>query len=179
MIGIMSDLSDALQNLGGSTFRAEAGSFMFKRQDAIQSLYLVMEGSAHLVRHTRDGACVVLQRANAGTVLAEASIFSDHYHCDGVALTSLVAMSIRIGRVRRALAVDPELSNLLGAHLAREVQRQRTRAEILALKTVSARLSAWLEFNGNVLPMRGQWRAVAEDIGVSPEAFYRELALRR
>jgi hypothetical protein len=30
-----------------------------------------------------------------------------------------------------------------------------------------------------VLPSKGEWKALAEDIGVSPEALYRELSKRR
>jgi hypothetical protein len=31
----------------------------------------------------------------------------------------------------------------------------------------------------DTFPERGQWRSIAEDIGVSPEDFYRELQRRR
>ena len=51
------------------------------------------------------------------------------------------------------------------------------RAEILALKTVAERLDAWIAWHEQ-RPAKGKWRHVAEEIGVSPEAFYRELAKR-
>jgi hypothetical protein len=53
------------------------------------------------------------------------------------------------------------------------------RAEILSLKTVSARLDAWMDWNGGVLPNKGEWKLVAGEISVSPEALYRELGRRR
>jgi hypothetical protein len=40
------------------------------------------------------------------------------------------------------------------------------------------RLDAWLE-EGNRTPERGRWQEVAAELGVSREALYRELALRR
>jgi hypothetical protein len=44
---------------------------------------------------------------------------------------------------------------------------------------VAARLDAWIASNdGNVLGKR-EWKIVASQIGVSPEALYRELAKRR
>ena len=43
---------------------------------------------------------------------------------------------------------------------------------------VSARLDAWLAWHGE-LPPRGDWKQLADQIGVSPEALYREMARRR
>ena len=63
-------------------------------------------------------------------------------------------------------------------HLAHEVQQARMHAEIVSLKTVAARLNAWIAWNGD-LPRKGEWAALAVQIGVSPEALYRELARRR
>ena len=62
--------------------------------------------------------------------------------------------------------------------LAHEVQNARLRAETLALKSVAARLDAWIAWNG-ALPEKGKWTALAGEIAVSPEALYREIARRR
>ena len=64
------------------------------------------------------------------------------------------------------------------ARLSHEVQATRTRAEILSLRTVAERLSAWLDVQGASRPDR-VWVDVAAEIAVSPEALYRELARRR
>ncbi|WP_236841765.1 hypothetical protein [Bosea sp. PAMC 26642] len=71
------------------------------------------------------------------------------------------------------------MARALTCHLAVEVRRARARAEIASLKTVAMRLDAWLALEEGELPPRGRWREVAAEIGVSPEAFYRELAARR
>jgi CRP-like cAMP-binding protein len=80
--------------------------------------------------------------------------------------------------VRKRLADRPELSEAWASYLAHEVQRARLHAEILSLKTVEARLSAWIAWNGS-LPSKGQWSLIALEIGVSPEALYREIANRQ
>jgi CRP-like cAMP-binding protein len=80
----------------------------------------------------------------------------------------------RLGRPRRG-----SHAAALMRHLAGEVHRTRTRAEILSLKSVAARLDAWMAFNGGKLPPKGRWYQAASEIGVTPEAFYRELARRR
>jgi CRP-like cAMP-binding protein len=120
-----------------------------------------------------------MQRATAGSVLAESSIFSAEYHCDAVVIAKARLARADMGQLRKALRHDSALLEQLTRHLAREVQRARTRVELLSRKTVEERLDAWLALNGGKLPPRGAWRAVAEDISVSPEAFYRELKRRR
>jgi CRP-like cAMP-binding protein len=82
-------------------------------------------------------------------------------------------------KAKAAIESDPDLASALIRHLAGEVHRTRTRAEILSLKSVPARLDAWMAFNGGTLPRKGRWHQAASEIGVTPEAFYRELARRR
>lgn len=83
----------------------------------------------------------------------------------------------RAGLLTR-IAADTELAIAWARHLAHEVQQARLQSEILSLKTVAARLDAWVSWHGR-LPTRGHWSAVAHEVGVSPEALYREIARRR
>jgi uncharacterized protein YjiS (DUF1127 family) len=46
----------------------------------------------------------------------------------------------------------------------------------MSLKTVKAKLDAWLAWNDGKLPLKGTWKQLADDIGVSREALYREVA---
>lgn len=64
------------------------------------------------------------------------------------------------------------------AYLAREVWQARFRSELLSLKTVAARLEEWLNWQCGGLPPKGEWKTLAEQLGVSPEALYREIARR-
>jgi CRP-like cAMP-binding protein len=132
-----------------------------------------------LTRQQEDGTAIVLQRATGYTVLAEASVYSDAYHCAG-----LVSAPTRLFELPKAafldhLQKDAGFANLWAKHLAREVQSARHRSEVLSRKTVGARLDGWLAWHGSTLPVKGQWKTVAQQIGVSPEALYHELAKRR
>ena len=178
MIAIMSDVIDALSPLFSKEVVVASGTTLFHRGDEVRHLYAVRSGCVHLQRISEGGVTAVMQRANTGALLAESSIFSGHYHCDGVAVADARLGRADIAQVRRAIKADPDLHEALTRHLAGEVQRTRGRLEILSRKTVEERLDAWLAFNGT-LPPRGAWRSIADDIGVSPEAFYRELQRRR
>ncbi|MCF6272954.1 MAG: hypothetical protein L3J37_07145 [Rhodobacteraceae bacterium] len=63
--------------------------------------------------------------------------------------------------------------------LAYALRKSRKRAEILALKTVKPRLEAWLTWNHGLLPAKGAWHHVADEVGISKEALYRELSRRQ
>ncbi len=142
-------------------------------------MYQILAGAVHLIRHQSSGATVILQRAGVGSILAEASLFSDCYHCDAITVAPARTMVIVKSTMRSRLANNADFAESWAARLAHEVQDARLRAEILSLKTVSARLDAWIAWNGGSLPAKGERKTVATEIGTSPEALYRELAKRR
>lgn len=179
MIAIMSlDIHDHLQNLPCAEVAFGNGRFLFHQGDEVRKMYRILDGSVHLIRHQADGAAVILQRAGAGSILAEASLFSERYHCDGIAMAATRAAAIAKSTMRSRLTRDRSFAEAWAAHLAREVQAARLRAEILSLRTVAARLDAWTAWHDGRPPAKGEWKIVAGEIGTSPEALYREIAKR-
>lgn len=63
--------------------------------------------------------------------------------------------------------------------MSRQLQAARKRAELVSLRTVGERLDAWLAWSVAGMPAKGGWEDVAGEIGVSPEALYREMSVRR
>ena len=179
MIAIMSGLIEALAPFLTSEVELAAGATLFRQGGPVRHYHVVRSGCVHLIRRGAEGTSAVMQRATEDSVLAESSLFGAAYHCDALCVADAVLARADIVRVRRALEAELALALELAQHLGREVQRTRARVELLARRTVAERLDGWLALNGGSLPARGQWRTVAEDIGVSPEAFYRELQQRR
>jgi CRP-like cAMP-binding protein len=180
MIAIMSDaLFERFLKLAEREQRLAAGRALFRLGDPVMSLFLVTAGELRLVRALPDGFQLTLQRAGSTSILAEASLFADRYQCDALAVEDSAVLAVPITKARAVLENDLAVASLLLRHLAGEVHRTRTRAEILSLKSVAARLNAWMAFNGGFLPPKGRWHRVASEIGVTPEALYRELACRR
>lgn len=168
-----------LMELNHSKRHFGAGALVFERGDPVRWYYTIHSGEVHLLRRQEDGAEVVLQRATTGSILAEASFNSQSYHCAAVAKEPSVLQVFRRDHVRAMLEETPAAALAYGAHLAREVQNARRRAEIISLRRVGDRLDAWLVWHDGEMPQKGQWNRIAEEIGVSREALYRELARRR
>ncbi len=139
-------------------------------EDAIERLVLF--------RCQDNGTALILQRAGPNSILAEASLYSASYHCAARAEVAAVTWAIPRAGLLARIEEDAELAIVWARHLAHEVQQARLQSEILSLKTVAARLDAWVSWHRS-LPARGHWSTLAHEIGVSPEALYREIALRR
>lgn len=154
------------------------GQVLFRTGQRVQRMYLVLQGRAELQRHTPQGAILILQNAGPGSILAEASAYSTHYHCDAQAIEPTQLAVLAKSAFLAALDKEPLLARAWSCLLANSVQAARMRAEIRSLCTVASRLEAWLE-QGNVLPQKGQWQSLAAELSVSREALYRELARRR
>ena len=154
------------------------GEAVFHRDDPVSMVHFVTSGTIQLVRHEAGGAPLLLQRATPGAILAEASLHSDRYHCDAIAIGGASTWAIAKADLIRRLVSNPAFALAWTRRLAHEVQRARLQAEILSIKTVADRLDAWLAWHGSI-PTKGDWIVLAGEIGVSPEALYRELSKRR
>lgn len=180
MIVIMSiPIEPFLSGLRARQWTVDAGQLLFHRGDTVKEVHFILTGSVHLVRYQSDGSTLILQRAGPGSILAEASLYSETYHCDAVASGRAEIRAYSKASFRRLLATSPEFSHVWARFLAGELQGARLRSEILSLKTVAGRLDAWIAWNGGDLPEKGEWKLVANEIAVSAEALYRELARRR
>jgi CRP-like cAMP-binding protein len=177
MIEIMSDWIARLFD-GGLGRTLAASEPLFHSGDSIDHMFLVIEGQIGLVRQTSNGTELRLQTARPGQVVAEASAYSDVYHCDARASVHSTLCCISVGEFRSRLRSNKDVAGAWTAHLAYAVQSARTGAEIRTLRTVAERLDAWLGECGK-MPEKGMWTELAAELGVSREALYRELGNRR
>ena len=157
----------------------DEGCYLFHQGDEVKSVFVVGHGLIELSRTQIRGSTIILQRAVSRTFLAEASVYSANYHCDAIIRLPTVLYEMPRHEFLQHLHDDREFSSQWAKCLAVQVQSSRFRSEVMALKTVAERLDGWLNWNAGKLPEKGNWKNVASQIGVSPEALYRELARRR
>lgn len=157
--------------------RFGANEALFHTGQPVAAMHLVTEGRVEMVRHSRQGARMVLFRAMPDQIIAEASAYSQTYHCDGIAIGPAAVRSVPVTAFRAALAREPALADAWAGLLARNLQKARIHAEIRGLRSVAERLDAWL--SDRPMPPKGEWQNLAQTLGVSREALYRELSRRR
>lgn len=164
--------------VNGRMLHCKTGSDLFGFGEPVEFVFFLHQGTVLLERQLEDGRTICQQRADAGDVVAEASLYSDRYHCSARCGSDVTLKAVRKTDFNIQLSQDPNLATEWAAHLARTVQMSRLLSEIRSLRSISDRLDAWLAVHG-ALPEKGHWQSVAHDIAVSREALYRELARRR
>lgn len=157
--------------------RAAASAILYRIGAKPKSMLFVVEGEIRLVRRTRNGAEVVLQRATAG-FLAEASLDALRYHCDIVADRDSRIVAFPIEQFRKALHDDEAFRDFWIMRLARELRKLRGQCERLSLRGATERIEHYIEAEGNNgrLELRQTKKAWAAELGMTHEALYRALA---
>jgi CRP-like cAMP-binding protein len=186
MISIISCvMSDALQifrslpHVRPADRQLRAGETLFLTGERITHLFAIMSGRVDLLRHMPDGSVIRLQTAGAGEFLAEASLFSQSYHCDGEGAEPSTLQVFSKPAVLKALKADPDIALALLGHFAGRLQALRGQAALLAVRSAHERVLAWLQMqpdsSGGVRINRS-WKQIAAELGLTHEAVYRALA---
>ena len=110
--------------------------------------------------------------------LAEASLDSPRYHCDGVATVDSRLLAFPVSRFRQVLGEDAKFRSFWMGRLAREVRVLRSQCERLALRSAAERIEHYIESEGQDgrLELAGTRKAWAAELGLSHEALYRALS---
>jgi CRP-like cAMP-binding protein len=87
-------------------------------------------------------------------------------------------LAVEVEAFRRAEVENGVFRQTWDAHLARELMKARQLTELLSRRTVRDRLDGWLQLHGNVLPEKETRTELADELSVSNEALYREIARR-
>lgn len=149
----------------------QQGDVLFRQNQATSGLYRVLRGCVTLQRTSLGGDVLTLHRAVAGGYFAEASLFSDHYHCDAICTQSGQVQKIAKDGITAMMRADPDFAQSFSRLLAAQVQHYRARIEILAIRGAKERVFAAVQagyFDASVVEL-------ASRINLTHEACYRAL----
>ena len=160
--------------------RLKSGETLFRLGNKTVGLCEVVSGRVRLSRVDRSGREVILYVAGPGETIAEASLFSPHYHCDAIASTDALVRIYPKSTVLSAFEKDPKCAQSFAAMLARQVMSLRTGLEQRNIRSARERVRHFLTVNagadGRTVELRGTLKDVAAEIGLTHEALYRTLA---
>ena len=167
---MLPDPYDRLPQAAWHSVSKDAREVLFRQGSITNSLYIVLSGRVNLERVGPNGERIVIHRATAGTSFAEASIFSEHYHCDAIVIEAGEFIRIDKAAVLAAFA-DVEFARAYGRDAARQIQAHRQLFEIVGILSAEERVMAGLVaglHDGRVLDF-------AALLHLSHEATYRAL----
>ncbi len=140
-------------------------------------MFYVVTGEVTLERTGLQGESVVLQRTRLGFV-SEASLKTDKYHCDALAISETNVIKVPIKALAAALDRDPDFASRWISMLNTEVKRLRLHCERLSMKSVKDRVLHLIHTEGKngQYPVNTGLKSLAGELGVTHEALYRTLA---
>ena len=149
----------------------DKGSILFHQDRQTGGLFFVKSGKIELRRCTESGEMLLVHHAIAGETFAEASLFSEYYHCDAVATNTSTLIEVDRKYVLAHLQSDPNFAIAMTKHLARQNQLYRRKLEIIAIKSASERVYSALCDD----MLKSDIISLAAEIGLTHEAVYRSL----
>ncbi len=157
----------------------DANTYVFNRGQRVESVYQVQSGLALLRRDEAHGESLTLQTAGPGDFLAEASLFSPHYHCDAFCGKASELLACPAKKLLQCLQGNPLFAVDWIRLLSRQRMRSRAREERLTLRSPRERILHCLRLehdaDGRFTPPGTlmQWAAT---LGIAHETLYRTLA---
>lgn len=150
----------------------EYGDALFVQDSTTAGLFFLVSGTIDLKRATNTGHSVTIHRARSGDTFAEASLFSDTYHCTATASCKAIVIECKRAVILRLLNTDIEFAVSMASRFATQIQEYRRRVELLSIRAADERILAAL--NDGLLV--DDITTFAEIIGLAPETIYRTLA---
>ena len=147
------------------------GEALFVQDSATAGLFYMISGTIDLKRATNTGHSVMIHRARSGDTFAEASLFSDTYHCTATAVCDAIVIECKRAAISRLLNTDIEFACSMASRFATQIQETRRRVELLSIRAANERILAAL--NDGLLVE--DITTFAETIGLAPETVYRTL----
>lgn len=152
---------------------------LFRAGDPVVRMHYVAEGQIVMLRTLENGQELAVQRAGPGNLFAEASLFSDSYHCDAHCVTPVVCETYDKQEILRALEVPEVALSVLKAY-SLQIRDLRSQIELRNIKRADQRLLTYLN---TLSPDKDGWRDpglswkdVSRTLGLTHEACYRALA---
>lgn len=162
---------DTLDEQSLSRMLFATGEHVFRQGDATKGIFFVGSGSICLTRTTESGNAVSIYHAQAGDMFAEASMYSDHYHCDAVCVAPSEVVRISKQAILLRQRQDATFSEAITKRLAMQVQDYRQLLTLHAVKSANERVLLAVALG----KLTGSVTQFASQIGLTKEACYRAL----
>jgi CRP-like cAMP-binding protein len=154
------------------------GDKLFKQGDLVTNIYFIKIGKIKLIRNTCEGSPVIVHTGEQGESIAEASLFSDFYHCSAIADSVSTVLSVKKSILLTVMQENPKVMMELLAIFSHQVRDLRTINEIKNIRSASERILSYIKTNINEnqeFKLNLSLKDIAHKIGLAHETFYREL----
>jgi len=154
------------------------GSILFSPGDPSQGFYAVLNGSIRVYRGSSKGKEITLEIVGAGSTFAEASLFTDTYHCYAEVLKDSTIFLIRKDAFLELVEGNIHFAAAWIKILSHEVMHLRQRIEELTLKSPKTRIMSYILLlaemqNSSSITLPAHRKSIATLLDMTHETFYR------
>jgi CRP-like cAMP-binding protein len=179
---MMSDFdNESLERLFGHQpeRRLDRGEALFRQGEPTTAVFLVARGRLRMVRHLASGDPITIHTGRGGELFAEGALFSDIYHCDAIAAEPSRVRACGKAEMLAAIGDSPSIMVALLEQVTHLLHHARAMRELRNIRSANDRVLHHLYLlaskDGAVVFDRPLLE-VAEDLGLTHEAYYRALA---
>lgn len=159
------------------------GAVIFREGEAADRLYFLARGQVRLLHYTSTGKAIEHYQIEAGEFFSEVVLFLGNYTCTAIAERPSRIAAIPKTSLLAELSRNLELATVFMVQMARRLHTTKIVLELRSIRSARERVLCYLQ---NMIPLIGEpeqskisfhrpFRAVAADLGISPEVFSRTL----
>ncbi|MFT5116875.1 MAG: CRP-like cAMP-binding protein [Kiritimatiellia bacterium] len=163
---------DQLQEQQINRLFLSKGDIVFREGDKTRGIFFIVSGIVELRRYTLTGDKVVIHTAKTRETFAEASLFSNHYHCDAQAIMATEIIELKKEGLLYFFQHDITFATALTAQFASQIMTYRRKIELMAIRNATERV--YCGFVEGL--MKNEITSFAAEIGLSHEVVYRSLS---
>jgi CRP-like cAMP-binding protein len=155
------------------------GEPLFQQGAPATAVFKIVRGRLRMIRHLACGDRITIHTGRSSELFAEGSLFSDVYQCDAIAAEPTQIRACGKAEMLAAINGSPSTILALLEQVTRLLHHARAMRELRNIRSAEDRVLQHLHLSaskvGTVVFDRPLLE-VAEDLGLTHEAYYRALA---
>jgi CRP-like cAMP-binding protein len=155
------------------------GEPLFRQGEPATAVFLILRGRIRMVRHLASGDRVTIHTGRTGELFAEGALFSNVYQCDAIAAEPTRVRACSKAEMLAAIGGSPSTMLGLLEQVTHLLHHARAMLELRNVRSADKRVLQHLRLSASkdsAVVFDRPLLEVAEDLGLTHEAYYRALA---
>jgi CRP-like cAMP-binding protein len=155
------------------------GEPLFRQGEPATAVFKIVRGRLRMIRHLASGDRITIHTGRSGELFAEGSLFSDVYQCDAIAAEPTQIRACGKAEMLAAIGDLPSTMLALLEQVTRLLHHARAMRELRNIRSAEDRVLRHLHLSASkddTVVFDRPLLEVAEDLGLTHEAYYRALA---
>ena len=164
----------------GVLLKYKKGELIYCQSQKADYVYILQSGRLKVESYTSDGKPVPLKIVRPGEMFGELAILNRVYCENALCELDSCAIAYPITLIQQAIDCQSEMMKLFTTNLLRTIQFMSYGLELRTIRSAQARVMRYLclvkSSDTKYIQLDRSYKDIAEQIGLTPEAFYRTLA---